>query len=717
MKRFLSVILTVAALPAFAAFGPERPVTTAPLGPAYSLQVNPSVTVGSEAFLVIWTDHRSGSGDAFATRVDSRGNVLDPTGIVLGRNAVASSAAAPGRDYLVALTEGCRAVQVVTLDSVTAAVGSPRQIGDLGGVCAPVLLVANGKTVLAVMGDRGTLLDPTGVPVVESVSLPANSVAGATNGRDYVVVSMPGVAAQRHDIVVTEVAGRGEAISARTLDGNAEVTGVAISANGDGYVVIWTTETAVQAVAIPDNFSSPAPVRVLATGQKFSAPRIVWTGNEHRVAYLDGGAGGIIKMMSVDSQARAIEGPVDASAGGERQTPSFAAIPHFISIGVWSAPGEGIIAGFFEAGRSLTAGIYLRTKNLTSSATTQGPVGAVSTGASVVVAWLEGDSTGIVLRARRTDGRATGADIVNVATIRVSGAQLRPDVRFDGNTVWISWLEGRTLYTRRYSSDLSPRDAGPVRVSDRVQEFDSAAGSNRAIFVWTADAVVAATVMTANDPGALSIVLVAQEQYTAGDPAAAWNGSSFSLAWARVVSPASQGLFDDLREIRTARVSTSGALLDPTPVVLSARFGANAPTVWMASSTSGVLTAWQASEGSSISIRGDGPEILLPATHAAMRIESLTSAGSSHVLGFSTAASPGQVQYWIHNVHAGGASTPELVTAAALFAPSRSMALVPVDQRLVAIYVRRADSAEYGSVNRLFMRGSDPPARRRAVAR
>ena len=110
MKWFPGVILAVASFPLFAAFGPEQPVTVAPLGPAHALQSNPSVTGGSEAFLVIWTDHRSGTADAYATRLDFRGNVLDPTGLVLGRNVTASSAVAPGRDYLVALTEGCRAV-------------------------------------------------------------------------------------------------------------------------------------------------------------------------------------------------------------------------------------------------------------------------------------------------------------------------------------------------------------------------------------------------------------------------------------------------------------------------------------------------------------------------------------------------------------------------------------------------------------------------------
>ena len=51
-------------------------------------QLDPAVAFGSAGSLVVWEDHRSGSGaDLYAARVSSAGAVLDPAGIALAAGA------------------------------------------------------------------------------------------------------------------------------------------------------------------------------------------------------------------------------------------------------------------------------------------------------------------------------------------------------------------------------------------------------------------------------------------------------------------------------------------------------------------------------------------------------------------------------------------------------------------------------------------------------
>lgn len=716
MKRLLAVVVVViSAVPLSAAFGPERPVTNAALGPVTARQLDPSVTSGTEQFLVIWTDFRSGSPDAFATRVDLRGAGLDPTGIVLGRNMHASSVASPGRRYIVAMTEECSAVRVVTVDGETGAVGIPRQIGNLGGVCGTVKLVANGETVLAIMGNGGALLDPEGLPVFEAFDLPQNPIAGASNGRDYIVLAQPKAGTTQRDVVVAGVSRRGGVTTTQTLESGGEVSGGDVAASGISYLVVWTTTTEVKAAVIADDFGTAGPTRVLVSGTNFSAPRLVWTGSEYRLAFIDGGAGGILKIMSLDTDGSIKEGPVEASGPGQEHPPAFGSLPHAKAIAVWHSPGEGIIAGFFEAGRSVALGPYSTTTNLTSAATAQERAASASLGTQAVVVWKEGRS----LVARRTDGSTTGSDVTHVATI--GDPSWAHDVEFDGSVVWITWRDGRVLFTRRYTPDLAPRDNVPIRVAERVEHFDSAAGVNQVLFVWTGEPIIATAVLSPSDPAALATTVVSREQYTAGEVAAAWNGSAFQVAWVRLVQPVAQGLSENIEELRVARVGANAGVLDSEPHLLSPSRQREVGPLRLASNGQGTAAVWARRTEGGIRNRmidsngvptGDETELL--AHDPATQIESVTVFRNQYLVGTSTAVLPLHVRYDVKPI--GGPR--ETIAEVDVVSAERALALSGLTNRIVAFYVHRADGPQFGSVNRLFMKVSEGITvlpRRRAV--
>ena len=707
MKSLLWISLAAIASPLCAAFGPERPVTPATLGNVPTLQTAPAVTGGSDEFFVVWTDHRGGTPDALATRIDTRGNVSNPSGIVLGRNVVASSAVAPSRNYLVALTENCERVYSVTVDSLTGAVGPRRLIGTMSR-CGTVELVTNGETVLAIMDAGGALLDPNGVPVFESFGLPQETAGGASNGREYAVVATPKVSADGRDVVVVDVSRRGEVGSEKVLEQNAAVSGAAIAGTGSSYLVVWTTDEAVKAAEVSGDFSTAGTVRTVATGTNFRSPRLTWTGGDYRLAFIDGGAGSILKMMRVTQDGTVIDTPVEYSGPGQVASPALAALPHFRGIAVWPSHGEGLVAGLFEPGISVDRP-YLSTHLLTAAAIEQGNVSAGSTGSHAVIAWTEGRS----LLARRTDGLATGSDVVLVATLSAATMR-RADVEFDGTAVWISWRDENVLYTRRFNADLTPRDFAPVRIAERAEHFDSAGGSGRVLFTWTGEPFIFSAVMTASDAGTgPQSAIVSQEPFTGAAVAATWTGSSFLVGWARRVGP-------EVQELRTARVSPGGGVLDSASRLIASNVNPIG-ALHLASTGQDAVAVWQRDGDVAISFRAlnlDGSpvagESIVPGEAPARKLEKTLAYRNQYYVATSSIPSLLRVRYTVRSLF--GATDP--VAEGDAVESARSMAIAQAGNAMLAAYVRRADGNESGGVNRLFMRVSEDltgPARRRVA--
>ena len=705
MKRLLWITLAAMASPLSAAFGPELPVTPPVLGNVSTLQTGPEVTTGSEEFFVIWTDHRAGSPDAMATRLDTRGNVSNPSGIVLGRNIEASSAVAPTRNYLVALTENCSRVYTVTVDSLTGAVGPQRPIGTVSR-CGSVDLATNGETVLAVMDAGGALLDVNGVPVFESFALPEETVGGATNGRDYMVAATPKTSAEGRDVVVAEVSRRGEVGSFHVVEHDVPVSSAAIAANGSSYLVIWTTDVAVKAAEISGSVTI-GPIRTLATGTGFRSPKLAWAGGDYRVAYIDGGAGSVVRQMRVDASGTIIDTPVDYSGPGQVETPSLAALPQFKGVAVWPAPGEGLVAGFFDPGVSVDRP-YSMTTQLTYMATPQGFVSAGSTGSHAVIVWTEGKR----LLARRTNGQTTGSDVVAVATLTAETSR-RADVEFDGSFLWISWRDENVVFTRRYNSDLTPRDPAPIRVAERAEHFDSVAGSGRVLFTWTGEPFIFAGVMTPADSVSPQAAIVSREQLSGSAIAGAWTGSSFLVGWARQVSA-------DIQELRTARVSPAGGILDSTSRLIASNVNPIS-ALDLASTGFDAVAVWQRGSDSAISYRPlnldgspAGSESSVPIEALSRRLEQTIAFQGRYYLATSSVPQSLRVRYTLRTLF----GDHETVADVDAVESARAMGIAPVGNGLLATYVRRADEAASGGVSRLFMRVSEDlaaPARRRAV--
>src|SRR6476659_1762944 len=148
MRRLVTLLALVNAVAAQAfVFGPERAITHPTLH-ALGGQLAPRIASSGDGFLAIWTDYRGESADLFATRFDSDGRVLDPTGIALGIGPV-SALTWSGRKYIVIRPE-CGAFQVTTIDR-DGNVGPTHDVEGSSRECeALVSLVSNGQTILAV---------------------------------------------------------------------------------------------------------------------------------------------------------------------------------------------------------------------------------------------------------------------------------------------------------------------------------------------------------------------------------------------------------------------------------------------------------------------------------------------------------------------------------------------------------------------------------------
>jgi hypothetical protein len=190
-----------------AAVGPELSFGDAKTGPAAEGQFSPSIAAGDGGYLVVWHEHRvsGGDGDAFATRVDAAGAVLDPSGIDVAKgpgDQLPGGVAFNGANFFVAYLSGSWVY--VTRVSPAGAVLDPAgiPIANVGAFGYEPRIAALGDDVLVAWPDvrngpvpriyaarvnkSGVVLDPGGFALAPTAMNQAK-VDVASDGTNWLV--------------------------------------------------------------------------------------------------------------------------------------------------------------------------------------------------------------------------------------------------------------------------------------------------------------------------------------------------------------------------------------------------------------------------------------------------------------------------------------------------------------------------------------------------
>ncbi|HEX2059895.1 MAG TPA: hypothetical protein VHK90_04080 [Thermoanaerobaculia bacterium] len=170
-------------------------------------QINPAVATTATEALVVWQERVTAPNyRVYATRVDSRGRVLDPQSITLGETTPYTSVAVAsnGTDYLVAWHEeaGIR-VTHVRADGSVAATSLVTRVDKDAATSGNVQLFSNGTDYLLLWAEARHLENRSPVHVARihadgrvAKGLPSmigsffGGLRGTSNGRDYLLANL-----------------------------------------------------------------------------------------------------------------------------------------------------------------------------------------------------------------------------------------------------------------------------------------------------------------------------------------------------------------------------------------------------------------------------------------------------------------------------------------------------------------------------------------------
>ncbi len=500
--------------------GPERAVVMAPLDQAAPAAATfPSNGEEPDTTLVVWEDRRGGDQyDIRAARVSPDGVVLDPDGL-----PIASQPAIDERDPAVTWVPGSGFLVVWEQEA------SPGSLDiDLWAVR---------------VGLGGTL---TGSAVTVTNTIAAETdPAVASNGVGAVVVWT----LQGGNVTGARVNGLGSVEAVVSVGGSGPKRHPAIAWSGSRFLVVWqSNSTDIQSARLSSTGALVSNVTISVAAGIQSRPHLAWNGSRFLVAWQDTRNG-----RDEIFAARVTNGGTLEDAGGFAITTG--------SFGRFSpavvATGSGFVVGWVDgretpefdlfAARVANDGSVLDPEGFVVSAATRNQVGpalAPSGSASLVVwtdaRWGEEDIYGA-----RVGSAGAVLDPAGIAVSTAARAQVEPAVAFDGSNALVAWEQGIT----------GSRTIGAVRVGADGRILDDA-----------------------------GIPLAAPGYRTETDPAVAWNGSSYLVVWE------ADGIEEDA-DIWAARVSAGGGLVGSLFPVTSVAGNERDPAVaWTGSS---FLVAWE----------------------------------------------------------------------------------------------------------------------------
>ena len=583
MKTVIATLLVTLTAPAFGAPFQLRP-ELAISAPEYSVVPNGvgnlRIATDGDGYLAVWTDDRSGGEAAvWAARMRADGSVIDPTGVRVAGSSEAGSVVWTGSKYLIAYDEepGPRTyVRTMTREGLF---GEPILISSgtysrFGG------MATNGTNVLLAFTGHAVLLDLEGnklrtVPLGFSDDYYNPVVAAA--GSTYLV------AAQTYAIRVQTISSDGEAGTVQTIAETETFGRLALASDGEHFLLVWA-KNQLQAQLIGKNGAPVGSVRPLTTFANTAFPNVAWRDGEYFAVFSETQEFALFSLR-IAADGTAVGDPKRIERGITQQT----AIAAHGGSGV--ALFHRMRAGVFDDASIAGEPPFRKVFDLAIAANTQANVHLARLGDGYVAAWEE-------------DGRillstAAGATPVSVP----AGLDTLIDVLVDrSNVVWVISGGQSHIAVSRLTSTLQPIDPAPIYF--HVQALSAAAAGDGVIalaYEVSEDGDenspdVAALLLRETGTGIeRKDVLLTTAPFRDRNVTVSFDGSAFVYGWVHdkgEYPPWMSPLPLPESEIMGARVSTSGELLDPAPVLIGTAPGF-VIAMESARGANGVAFAWQ----------------------------------------------------------------------------------------------------------------------------
>jgi hypothetical protein len=555
---------------------------------AAGAQTVPAVASDGTSYLVAWADQRADTGDIYVCRITHDGSVLDPEGIPVsaapgfqGEPAVAYD----GTDYVVVWTD----MRGGDADIYGARVTPGGMVVDTSGIALVVDSAWQTRPAVAwdgtnfflfwverrtdVSGDIYGARVTSGGVVLDSAGFP---VSDASNLQDS-----PGLACGNDEILVVWHDMRSG------LD--TDVYGSRISKTGE------VLDSAGIAIADAANFQWH--------------PRVAFDGTNYLVAWKEQAAHGDIYCGRVGTGGNVLDPEGLLISCGEYESDPAVTFDGTHFVAVWydfRAPGSGYN---IYAARVSGDGVVLDPGSITVSTATapQERPSAASDGSQFLVLWDEAGEAGRDIRGVRV---SFGGTVLDTPAIRISppgGSRACPAAAYGMNDFLAVWEHGerreRDVFAARVSPAGDVLDSAGILISGAPSEQCSpvtVSDGTDFLVVWQDwrnqgydiyCARVSGTGMVL-DTGGTAVCTTAQSQVL---PALAYNGSDYLVSWTEQDTSGC--------EIRGARVSRDGVVLDPGGFAVSAAPGVQTSAA-VASDGVDFLVVWSDQRNSDYDIYG-----------------------------------------------------------------------------------------------------------------
>lgn len=547
----LLFLLTIASAARALTVGSEVPLSPPILEAAPFGRSAPRIASNGSDFLIVWHDGRAGDDDrnvttsspsaVIAARVDREGNVLDPTGIMIGIGG-SLNVASDGRDYVVALRCSRAWDAPICLTRISAETGEVQPGSQVPAPSAAIASNGNGYLVAyradgwiwVISIDAGGLAagSPTRVSAAK-----ADPVV-ASNGDSYFVV-WENYASLSSALITREGRVRVGPISPDYQGPGSGLFTWSISSNDEGYAVAWqqqvTSRTSeLRATVVSRDGVALLSRRILSADRGYPLwfPAVTWTGSEYFVTFTH--ADGIYALRMNRSGEIGEPEPFVVRAG--TYSGSAAATGGPATLVAWNR-AETYGGGEIEA-RLLGRGeAFLVSRSLAW----QESITGTTIGSRRVVAWEEtvGEEQRRKVFLQRLDERGMPLDARGIAVDSTPLDEVKASL---GGSMIVWMRQERRLVpppgvvlAKRLGSDGVPIDETPIVIGKAVgngRAAVAAAGPIRLV-AWEApgNAIVAARL------SAEGVLLDAQPipiysgERPAYDPLIATDGVNFLVAW------------------------------------------------------------------------------------------------------------------------------------------------------------------------------------------
>ena len=709
----------------FAAFGPERPVTSGDLVTVRGgIRGFPRIASSGNGYLVVWSDHRSGTASLYGARLSADGTLLDPTGFLIAQNAGSAEIVWTGQTY-VAVWGFVDKMMSVTISPV-GVVGTPKaalEVPKYMGIAA-FGIATNGSTILVATSlGIGSLLEADGTLIGHMTLGPQTNllnagVGVASAGGEYLVAF-----GTSNGVVTQKVSSSGQPSAPLLHEGSQRGAFTAVASDGTNYLVVSAVRAITGQLVSRDNVPIGG-MKTLAnayTVEGFEFPSVgpsaAWRGGEYLVTY---GQKNDTELFAVrvGQDATPLAAPVKFAESSYNREARLVAIGGGTGAAVWIDRGSLVQVARFD-NLSIAANTPLAgAKPINYSAAPQNLPALARVANQMIAAWSEARPEGSQLRVA-----ALGGEPIVVATLVEPNFYRKIDVLFDGETVWVVWID-RGLFVRRYTPALEPIDATPLAFvlheeADYGRPMGLAAGRAGIAIVFSSYAdLIVTTLHVEGEAVVATHTVIPAPLVRCYNPAPIWDGERYAIAFAHDLSTTWWQFPEPIpNEVLVTHVSREGVVLDATPILIAREKDMNDIESLRATrgADGSMVIAWQTFQFSKTYLaRFTGtekpPVVILPST-LGLKLGAIAALPGGYEVFRHTRDA---VQHERFDAALARVSEPEQLPVPHAYWWDPFYDVETLGGQLHFVYARATEDA-YGGVPRLFWRVSDDTGRRRAA--